>query len=48
MRAIVHPSQSDPDRRAPENNQGCLHIMAITVHIAILNLLFINNDAKWL
>ena len=22
--------------------------MAITVHIAILNLLFINNDAKWL
>ena len=48
MRAIVHPSQSDPDRRAPENNQGCLHIMAIIVHIAILNLLFINNDAKWL
>ena len=40
MQAIVHPSQPDPDRRAPENNQGCLmHIMVITVYIAILNLL---------
>ena len=44
----ANPSQSDPDRRAPENNQDCLHIMAITVYKAILNLLFINNDAKWL
>ena len=48
MRAKVHPSQSDPDRKAPENNQGCFHIMAITVYIAILNLVFINNHAKWL
>ena len=47
MRSIVHPSQSDSDRRALENNQDCLHIMVI-MYIAILTLLFINNDATCL